>query len=140
MSLVIDPLRFAKKGSTISGVLDNFPRLVDDIITSGQVNYMLTGQGTVGDYILELRLSGQVFAICQRCLEPMEEKIDIVRRYRLVPDSQIDDSLDEEGLEDEEDFLAIDYPIQLTELIEDELLLSLPTVPKHEDCEFIMSN
>ena len=141
MSLVIDPLRFAKKGDTISGSLDSFSRLVDDIISGGRVDYKLVGTGRVGEYALELTLSGQISAICQRCLEPMEQEVDVVRRYRLVPESQIDDAIDEDMLMDEEtELLPINYPIQLTDLIEDELLLSLPTVPKHDNCEIIVSN
>ena len=141
MSLVIDPLRFAKKGDTASGSLDSFSRLIDGIVCGGRIDYKLVGSGSVGDYALILTLSGQISAICQRCLEPMDQEIDLTRRYRLVPESQIDDALDEDTLLDEEtDLLPINYPIQLLDLIEDELLLSLPTVPKHDDCEIITSN
>ena len=140
MSLVIDPLRFAKKSSTVSGTLNDFPRLTDDMILSAKIEYKLVGQGSVGDYKLILTLTGTVSAICQRCLEPMDVDVDIQKVYRLVPESQIEDEFDEDMLDDDEDQLPMGCPMPLLDLIEDELLLSLPTVPKHEDCHLVALN
>ena len=141
MSLVIEPLRFAKKSSVMSGTLNDFPRLIDNIISSAKVDYKLAGQSSVEDYRLILTLSGQVSAVCQRCLEPMVQDIAFVKQYRLTPENQIDNRFDEEMLADEEtELLAIGQAIDLIELIEDELLLAVPTIPKHDDCELVISN
>lgn len=141
MNLVIEPLRFAKKESVMSGTVDDFSRLIDHIISSAKVDYKLVGQTNVGDYFLILTLSGEVSAICQRCLEPMTCSIEVLKRYRLVPEHQMDHHMDDEMLDDEEtELLPRDHPVNLMDLIEDELLLSMPTIPKHDDCEIIVSN
>ena len=81
----------------------------------------------------ELGISGAVELKCQRCLEPfryeLEESVNVV-----VADS---DSLPATVPTGYEPFELEEGRLQPTELIEDELIVAIPLVPKHarvEDC------
>ncbi|MGP1629831.1 MAG: YceD family protein [Giesbergeria sp.] len=68
---------------------------------------------------------------CQRCLAPVDVPLDVDRWFRFVPDEATAEALDDEA---EEDLLALSREFSLHELIEDELLMVLPVVPRHEVC------
>lgn len=80
---------------------------------------------------LWLRLSAQacVSMRCQRCLGALPVPLDVDRWIRFVGDAAQAEALDAE-LED--DVLELQRQMDLLELIEDELLLALPLVPRHE--------
>lgn len=80
---------------------------------------------------LRLRAHGAVWMACQRCLQPLAVPLDVDRRIRFVRDESLAEALDAE-LED--DVLALIRSLNLQELVEDELLLALPLVPRHERC------
>jgi uncharacterized protein len=56
----------------------------------------------------------------------------VARTLRFVPTEEEAARLDE--AEEEEDVLALPRALNLHELIEDELILALPLVPRHEQC------
>lgn len=66
---------------------------------------------------------------CQRCLGPVARPIEVDRRFLFVADEEEAERLDEES---EEDVLALQPRLNLAELLEDELILALPIVPRHE--------
>lgn len=68
---------------------------------------------------------------CQRCLGPMQLALHIERRLFFVEGEDAAAALDAES---EEDVLALTPSLDVHALIEDELLLSLPIVPRHEIC------
>ena len=68
---------------------------------------------------------------CQRCLTPVDVPLDVDRWFRFVADEATAEALDDDA---EEDLLAISREFSLHELIEDELLMALPVVPRHEVC------
>lgn len=78
-----------------------------------------------------LHLQGQatVTLQCQRCLQAMSEALVVDRRFRFVRHEDEAARLDEE-LED--DVLVLPTRLDLIELLEDELILALPIVPRHE--------
>lgn len=78
---------------------------------------------------LHLRAQAEVVLQCQRCLEALRQPLQVDRNYRFVHHEQDAERLDEE-LED--DVLALPPRLDLVELIEDELILALPLVPRHE--------
>lgn len=88
---------------------------------------------TGGEPELWLQLSARtpVWLTCQRCLQPMQEPLAIDCRLRFVRGEAEAEALDAE-LED--DVLALPRWLDLRELVEDELLLALPLVPRHERC------
>lgn len=68
---------------------------------------------------------------CQRCLQPLAMPLDVDRWIRFVRDPAQAEALDAE-LED--DVLELPRQLDLLELVEDELLLELPLVPRHDAC------
>jgi len=68
---------------------------------------------------------------CQRCLQPMPTPVHIERRLFFVEGEDAAAALDAES---EEDVLALSPSLDLHALVEDELLLSLPIVPRHDVC------
>lgn len=91
--------------------------------------------GTEPQQIMELGLKGRLHLICQRCLQPCAVDLDEKRRFIfLATEAQADDY----PLEDEDqEPLVASQQFNLLETIEDEILLSIPLIPKHPDgfCE-----
>ena len=68
---------------------------------------------------------------CQRCLKPVDVPLQISRQFLFVHGEDAAAQLDADS---EDDVLAITRALDLRELIEDELLLAMPIVPRHETC------
>ena len=85
--------------------------------------------------ILDLALKGRLHLVCQRCLQDCAVNLDEKRRFILVATEA---EADDYPLEDEEqEPLVASQHFNLLETIEDEVLLSLPLIPKHPEgfCE-----
>lgn len=80
---------------------------------------------------LHLTASAQVALTCQRCLQPVHEDVDIDRWIRFVDTEAEAAALDADS---EDDVLALPRHLDARELIEDEMLLALPLVPRHDVC------
>ncbi|CAN7439223.1 DUF177 domain-containing protein [Trinickia sp. LjRoot230] len=81
---------------------------------------------------LRLAVHGTTWLECQRCLTPFEQAFDVNATYRLVA---TEEQAEAYPLDDEElDVIVGSQQFDLIDLIEEELLLSLPLVPKHEVC------
>ncbi|MEP6505946.1 MAG: YceD family protein [Betaproteobacteria bacterium] len=80
---------------------------------------------------LALQADADVILQCQRCLLPLDESVRVDRQFRFVDDEATAAALDDE-MEDE--VLALPKSLNLRELVEDELLLALPLVPRHDAC------
>jgi uncharacterized protein len=80
-----------------------------------------------------LQLSAEVALpmICQRCLGPVDVPVSFEREFRFVSTEEAAAVEDEAS---EEDVLVLSRDFNLLELIEDELLMALPAVPKHDVC------
>jgi len=68
---------------------------------------------------------------CQRCLQPMRVPLHADRRIFFVEGEAAAEALDAES---EDDVLALTPALDLADLIEDELLLAMPLVPRHARC------
>ncbi len=80
---------------------------------------------------LHVTASAQVALTCQRCLKSVQERIDVDRWIRFVDTEAEAAALDADS---DDDVLAMPRHLDARELIEDELLLALPLVPRHEVC------
>ncbi|WP_128002012.1 YceD family protein [Piscinibacter defluvii] len=78
---------------------------------------------------LQARTALQV--VCQRCLGPLPVDVRAERSFLFVPG---EDQAAELDADCEDDVLALTRSLDLKELVEDELLLSLPLVPRHAAC------
>ena len=80
---------------------------------------------------LHLRAQARVARECQRCLQPVLLALNVDRAFRFMATEDEAAALDAES---EDDVLVLSRQFDLRELVEDELLLALPIVPKHEQC------
>lgn len=88
--------------------------------------------GAAPEHWLLLQAQAVVPLQCQRCLQTVAQALQVQRRFLFVANEGLAERLDEE-LED--DVLVMPARLDLIELLEDELILSLPLVPRHEgDC------
>ena len=61
----------------------------------------------------------------------MREDLAVSRWFRFVKDEDQAANLD---MDSDDDVLALPRHLDLRELVEDELLLELPVVPRHDEC------
>lgn len=80
---------------------------------------------------LHVKAQAAIARTCQRCMHPMLVELAVDQRIRFVEGEDAAARLDAEV---EEDVLPLQAAINLAELIEDELLLALPVIPKHDRC------
>ena len=132
---------FAKANGSItaSESLAKFDRLLEEAQGAGAqnlVHFTATGMtrpnGATSEQIW-LVLSAEVALpqTCQRCLGPVDVPVHFEREFRFVVSEEVAEVEDEES---EEDVLVLSRDFNLLELVEDELLMALPVVPKHDVC------
>lgn len=142
-----DPLRldvaaFSAASGELSGQwpLAELPRLADSVLGSepegAPLHWQAEGEqrpvtGGAPEIWLRLSAQGLVRMRCQRCLGEVAVPLDVDRWIRFVAGADAAEALDAE-LED--DVLELQRHTSLRELAEDELLLALPLVPRHEVC------
>jgi uncharacterized protein len=131
----IDGLDFARKSAEIHDTIAvfDFSRLKDQLFSpDGEVHYKLVGGRSAEGYPqLSLHLTGKLSLVCQRCLGPLEFELDADAVFFLVPDENSLPAPEDER--EDIEYLVADAPIDVLEVIEDEVLLSLPLAPVHED-------
>lgn len=144
----IDPLRLdvaalARDGATLSGewAMADLARLQQSqnapqdwtqpaVVWSARGERRAVAGGTP-EIWLHLQARAPVWLECQRCLMPYRVDLAIDQPIRFVAGEDRAQALDEEI---EEDVLALSAAFNLRALVEDELLLALPIVPRHDVC------
>ena len=137
----LDVKAFAKAAAILSGqeVLSTYQRLMEEAKGQGgdrKLEWQARGELSVGGSGFQqiwLHLNADVVLplTCQRCLGPVDIDVEVDRSFRFVSTEEQAQAEDEEA---EEDVLALDRDFNLSELIEDELLMELPVVPRHAVC------
>jgi uncharacterized protein len=87
--------------------------------------------GGAAEARLRLEAHARVARECQRCLQPVLLSVDVERTFRFAATEEEAAALDADS---EDDVLALSRRFDLQALVEDELLLALPLVPRHECC------
>lgn len=143
-----DPLRldvaaFAAEGGVLEGDWPGptLERLADlqvppQDVGQADVHWRAQGErrvkaGSEAELWMTLSVQAPVWLTCQRCLQPMAVGLALDRRLRFVHGESQAEALDAES---DDDVLALPRWLDLRELVEDELLLGLPLVPRHETC------
>lgn len=143
-----DLFEFARSGRQAAGRVrvSQLPRMLNEVPAQapdrdtafvwqaeGYTQPELQGDGTEGPQpYLRLAIHGVAWLECQRCLAPYEQAFDAEVVYRVV---NTEAEADEFPLdEDEVEVIVGSRQFDLVDLIEDELLLSLPVVPAHDVC------
>ncbi len=137
----LDVKAFAHNDSTIAGhdLLSNYERLmqetkglgVDRLLDWSAHGELQTGETGAEQLWLHLSVDVTLPLMCQRCLGPVDIAVAVKRSSRFVASEEEAEAQDEES---EEDVLALSQDFSLSDLTEDEILMALPVVPRHEEC------
>lgn len=140
----LDVAAFAKAAARLDGQWPqaDMPRLQQDAVATSAsepaacVTWAVRGAskpvaGAEPELRLHLQAHTQLGLCCQRCLQPVAVPLDVQTALRFVRGEQQAEALDEHS---DEDVLALSPALDLQRLIEDELILALPLVPRHERC------
>lgn len=131
----IDPWRAVKLGLSFQGSLPltELPRLAAVVLADGsggptQIQYDLSfGRDDKGRALLSGRVRSRLPLPCQRCLREVSLQVDAEVMLIMVKTEEGASTLDS----DVEPLIVGDAPLRPRDLIEDELLLAIPVVPRH---------
>jgi uncharacterized protein len=139
----LDIQTFSASGAVLQGteLLTGFERILPEEEASAQANQVVSWclkgavrlNSGVPQHWLHLEVSMPLQRVCQRCLEPIDLIVSFEREFRLVASEALAEK--EEGDVDE-DLLVLSKHFNVHELIEDELLMSMPIAPMHTKCPY----
>ena len=139
--LKLDVEALAKAGERLEGTwpVAELGRLAASVVGGtpmGHITWQAQGElrpvrGGAGEVWLHVRADTSLMLECQRCLGPVPADVHAERSFLFVNGEDTAAALDSEH---EDDVLALTRSLDLRSLIEDELLLALPLVPRHEVC------
>ena len=131
---VIDSLEFARTGQTLSGSvqISRLARLQDSLIDGlGELQYEVKGGHDARRRpVLMLEVGGVLHLQCQRCLGMLNHPLRLSSTLLLASGGAA--AADEFDAEDAE-WIEASAALDVTGLIEDEVLLSLPYSPRHDE-------
>lgn len=134
--LRLDPFKAADQGRRLefSVPLSSFKRLQGILLENeGEVNCKFVfSRGEGNESWLQFEYCARLTLRCERCLGKVTQLLEDTIRLRLI------DSAMELASDDEESIEVGESGIYLPDVIEDELLLALPLIPKHgqyEQCD-----
>lgn len=141
----LDVAAFAEEGARLEGEwpIEALPRLAESAAAevppgpADSVRWFARGEsrpvrGGPAQVWLHVGATGRIALQCQRCLLPVPVDLAAERSFQFVAGEDAAAELDADS---EDDVLALTRALNLQELMEDELLLSLPLVPRHDLCE-----
>lgn len=128
----VDAYKLTDQGSRLEGVVpsERFPRLIDTVLSqdaefSASLNF---DRDEEKRRIVEGSVSGNVEMECQRCLRPVAIHLEGRFSLAIVYNDEMAKALPASM---EPLMLLPDEPLVVAEVLEDELLLSLPMHAKH---------
>ena len=139
----LDIRAFAQAAARLQGQasLADWPRLREESLPSlplppEGVRWQLQGQtqpvtGGAPQLGLQLQAQAVLQLQCQHCLAPVPETVQAERSFIFVADEATAEALDEDS---EADVLVLSRDFDALALVEDELILALPLVPRHAVC------
>ncbi len=135
-----DPFDLARKTASLAGTrpIRDMQRLASFLASDegelkwrGEFSRLEQADGSQ-EYWLTLTLQATLPVPCALCGEPVTVPLDDLRRFLFVRDEETAARLDEEAADF--DVIAADEHFELSALIEDEAILAIPLLCKHEAC------
>lgn len=133
MTRSIDGFAFSRQCGEVRGSLSTAQstRVVASGAQEVRVDYAVRGIVTaLGKPGLQVSARGDVVLVCQRCLEPLAQPIDVDVELELSDDQAAIDAAD-----DDVDRVLATHAMPVEQLVEDEVLLCLPMAPRHARCQ-----
>lgn len=150
---VVDVFEFARRGQLIEGVfaVNRLERLLEDVPEQpfaelvvleqapqhpGLVKYRLQGRRSkVGKLQLVIKIDSLLVLECQRCLGDLIFPVDRQTVFELVVrESDLDQGDLEDSDPDAPEKIKGSAQFNLLDLVEDEMILEVPYVPRHDVC------
>lgn len=135
----IDPFREAERGRILEGalMLAKMPRLTALLaLAEGDIQGGLKlYKPFARQYRVDAWVKAELSLECQRCLKPYWQPVDSEFTLALVQSDAEADAVSE----DIEAYVVEDDDLDLSQLFEDELMLALPSIPRHiiaADCDW----
>ena len=133
---VIDAFDFAGNAGMLRGkiAISALERLQDCLTeNSGELQYEIAGSlNSDGKLILRISAGGLIKLRCQRCLGDLVHVLELHTDLLLAGNEKELSSLDED---ESVDCILGEPNLDILALIEDEIILSLPISPRHEENE-----
>ncbi len=134
--LLIDAFALAAERATMHGQipLARLPRLASMLLeASGVLTYAIQGriddEGRPG---ATMHLQADLVLCCQRCSSPVPFRLDRRAVFRFAAN---EDEIASRPIEDDEfEDVVASHQMPVAPWVEDEAILSLPVVPRHESC------
>jgi uncharacterized protein len=129
---LIHGLQFARAALERRGSLgiENLPRLGQIQGSTEGLEYCLRGgAASNGRECLRVSVKGEVRLVCQRCLGALVVPLDVKVELQLAEDPR-----EIAQAQDEIDRVLASGAMDVAQLVEDEVILALPMVPRHEAC------
>jgi uncharacterized protein len=129
----VDTLVGTETAVDFSIPLSELPRVSHEISAQdgearGQVNF----SRQLGHAVADLQVDAQPEVVCQRCMQPMRWPVKLKSRVALVSDYDAADRVPD-GMDV---FLVEADSVSVRDLVDEEIMLALPNVPRHgEDSE-----
>lgn len=134
--LIIDLVDFAHHATAHHGKIapSEFERLHDYLAAdSGELQYAVTGGlDKGGKPVLQISVTGEIALQCQRCLGELRHALDLSTMLLLAQNENELLRLDED---ESVDCILATRDTDVLALIEDEIILSLPISPRHNEAE-----
>jgi uncharacterized protein len=110
--------------------LAELPRVSHELVgTDGEAKGKVRFSRQAGQAVADLEVSSQPEVVCQRCMQPMRWPVVVKSRIALVSDYNAADRVPE-GMEV---FLVEADSVSVRDLVDEEILLALPHVARHEE-------
>ena len=110
--------------------LAELPRVSHELISKdGDATGHVRFSRQLGHAVADLAVTAQPEVVCQRCMQSMRWPIDVSSRIALVVDFDAADRVPE-GLEV---FLVEGDSVSVRDLVDEEVMLALPAVARHEE-------
>jgi uncharacterized protein len=129
----VDTLVGTETAVDFSIPLSELPRVSHEISAQdGDARGHVKFSRQLGHAVADLQVDAQPEVVCQRCMQPMRWPVKLKSRVALVSDYDSADRVPE-GMDV---FLVEADSVSVRDLVDEEIMLALPNVPRHaEDSE-----
>jgi uncharacterized protein len=126
----VDTLVGTETAVDFSIPLSELPRVSHEISAlDGEARGHVKFSRQLGHAVADLQVDAQPEVVCQRCMQPMRWPVKVKSRIALVSDYDAADRVPE-GLEV---FLVEADSVSVRDLVDEEIMLALPNVARHEE-------
>lgn len=117
-------------------MVGDFERLAQEFVDpEAKMQFRVSGkQDSRGRPQLHCKLMAEVQMLCQRCLKPVDVTIESDHLLYLAASEAEAERLETVLADEDVEVMVVDQALDLAGVIEDEVLLTLPLVPLHENC------